>query len=214
VLEDLVLAMDSKFDKYWEKDNKYNMALVIATILDPSKKMDFLDFFYEKTCQQFIDIQINMSLAQQWFTKFFGEYAKIVQKDTTVPIVATDTSTLGSPILGKRRLDKEFSKWSQTRGRHLAKSELDTYIEEEFVRTYERFEIQSWWRTNAIKYPALLAMARDLLAIPLSIVPSESAFSIDGRILADNRSSMTPETLECLVCCKDWLYEYPNIQGT
>lgn len=50
VLEDLALAMDSKFDKYWEK-GKYNMALVIATILDPSKKMDFLDFFYEKTCQ-------------------------------------------------------------------------------------------------------------------------------------------------------------------
>jgi hypothetical protein len=51
-----------------------------------------------------------MSLAKQWFTKFFGEYAKIVQKDTTVsPIVATNTSTLGSSILGKRRLDKEFS---------------------------------------------------------------------------------------------------------
>eukprot|EP00267_Zea_mays_P042783 XP_020394808.1 zinc finger BED domain-containing protein RICESLEEPER 2 [Zea mays] len=212
VLEDLALAMDSKFDKYWEK-GKYNMALVIATILDPSKKMDFLDFFYEKTCQQFIDIQINMSLAKQWFTKFFGEYAKIVQKDTTVsPIVATNTSTLGPPILGKRRLDKEFSQWSQTRGRRLAKSELDAYLEEEFVRTDERFEILSWWRTNANKYPVLSAMARDLLAIPLSTVPSESAFSAGGRILADNRSLMTPETLECLVCCKDWLYEYPNIQ--
>ena len=50
MLEDLALAMDSKFNKYWEK-GKYNMALVIATILDPSKKMDFLDFFYGKTCQ-------------------------------------------------------------------------------------------------------------------------------------------------------------------
>ena len=49
VLEDLALAMDSKFDKYWEK-GKYNMALVIATTLDPSKKMVFLDFFYEKRC--------------------------------------------------------------------------------------------------------------------------------------------------------------------
>ena len=47
VLEDLALAMDSKFDKYWEK-GKYNMALVIATILDPSKKMDFLDFFMRR----------------------------------------------------------------------------------------------------------------------------------------------------------------------
>ena len=82
------------------------------------------------------------------------------------------------------------------------------------MRTDERFEILSWWRTNANKYPVLSTMARDLLAIPLSTVPLESAFSTGGRILADNRSSMTPETLECLVCCKDWLYEYPNIQGT
>jgi hypothetical protein len=107
-----------------------------------------------------------------------------------------------------------FSLQSQTRGRRLAKSDLDAYLEEEFVRTYEIFEILSWWRINANKYPVLLAMACDLLAIPLSIVPSESAFSADGRILVDNRSSMTPETLECLVCCKDWFYEYPNIQGT
>jgi hypothetical protein len=79
VLEDLALAMDSKFDKYWEK-GKYNMALVIATILDPSKKMDFLDFFYEKTCQQFIDIQINMSLAKQWFIIFLVNMQKLFKK--------------------------------------------------------------------------------------------------------------------------------------
>jgi hypothetical protein len=57
-------------------------------------------------------------------------------------------------------------------------------------------------------------MARDLLAISLSIVPSESAFSVSGHIIANNLSSMTPATLECLVRCKDWLYEHPNIQGT
>jgi hypothetical protein len=48
-------------------------------------------------------------LGQTMVHHFFGEYAKIVQKDITVlPIVATNTSTLGSPILGKRRLDKEL----------------------------------------------------------------------------------------------------------
>jgi hypothetical protein len=40
VLEDLTRAMDVKFDKYWDK-GKYNMTLVIATILDPSKKNEF-----------------------------------------------------------------------------------------------------------------------------------------------------------------------------
>lgn len=36
VLKNLVRAMESKFNKYW--DRNYNMALVVATILDPTKK--------------------------------------------------------------------------------------------------------------------------------------------------------------------------------
>jgi hypothetical protein len=87
-------------------------------------------------------------------------------------------------------------------------------LEEELVRIDELFEILSCWKTNANKYSVLSAMARDFLAIPLSTVASESAFSTGSRILADNQSSMTPETLESLVCCKDWLYEYQHIEGT
>ncbi|KAM0828082.1 hypothetical protein ACQ4PT_067784 [Festuca glaucescens] len=49
-------------------------------------------------------------------------------------------------------------------------------------------------------------MARDFLAIPLSTVASESAFSCGGRILGDTRSSLTPEMLQALVCAKDWLF--------
>jgi len=55
-------------------------------------------------------------------------------------------------------------------------------------------------------------MARDFLAIPLSTVSSESAFSLGGRILGDHRSSLTPEMLEALVCGKDWLYKTKDPQ--
>jgi len=60
-------------------------------------------------------------------------------------------------------------------------------------------------------------MARDFLAIPLSTVSSESAFSLGGMILGDHRNwgmilgdhrnSLSPEMLEALVCGKDWLYK-------
>ena len=48
-------------------------------------------------------------------------------------------------------------------------------------------------------------MARDFLAIPVSTVSSESAFSAAGRILGKNRTSLAPEILEALICAKDWL---------
>jgi len=86
-------------------------------------------------------------------------------------------------------------------------------LEEEPVRDDENFEILTWWKTNSNKYPMLLAMAHNVLAIPLSTVSSESAFTLGGRILSDNRSSMTPHTLEALVCCKGWLYKYPTNKG-
>jgi hypothetical protein len=84
--------------------------IIAATILDPSKKMDFLDFFYEKMCRHFVDIRINLDLAKEWFSKYFEEYEKLVQRDDpSSPNVGTWTSTLGSPVLGKRKLDEEFS---------------------------------------------------------------------------------------------------------
>jgi len=114
-------------------------------------------------------------------------------------------------VLGKRRLEQEFAEYrNRRRGTRIEKSELDAYLEEPLVRPDERFEILTWWKTNSNKYPVLSAMARDFLAIPLSTVSSESAFSLSGRILSDNQSSMKSETLQVLVCCKDWLYTYPT----
>ena len=113
----------------------------------------------------------------------------------------------------KRKIQWEFAQFrSQRKGSQVEKLELDAYLEES-VREDENFEILTWWKTNSNKYPVMSAMARDVLAIPLSTVSSKSAFSLGGRILSDNRSSMTPQTLEALVCCKDWLYKYPTNEG-
>ncbi|XP_019173583.1 PREDICTED: zinc finger BED domain-containing protein RICESLEEPER 2-like [Ipomoea nil] len=53
-------------------------------------------------------------------------------------------------------------------------------------------------------------IARDVLAILISIVASESAFSTSGRVLDPFRSSLTPKIVEALVCTQDWL-RLPNI---
>ena len=43
------------------------------------------------------------------------------------------------------------------------------------------------------------------MAIPVSTVASESAFSTGGRILDQFRSSLTPKLVECLICTQDWV---------
>jgi hypothetical protein len=67
------------------------------------------------------------------------------------------------------------------------------------------FELCAWWKENALRYPVLSKVARDVFAIPVSTVASESAFSLGKRIMDPFRSSLTPKMVEALVCCCDWL---------
>ncbi|TXG73029.1 hypothetical protein EZV62_001608 [Acer yangbiense] len=59
------------------------------------------------------------------------------------------------------------------------KSEFDAYLEEKVLPRTNDFDILVWWRANASKYPILAQIARDFLAIPVSSVTSESAFSTE-----------------------------------
>jgi hypothetical protein len=105
VLKDLASAMIEKFNKYW--DGKYNLPLVITTVLDPTKKMDFLEFFYEKVCQCFEDYEVSMGLAKTWLIKYFEEYEGLSRRRSSVPRESATRSVVGSPVLGKSRIQEE-----------------------------------------------------------------------------------------------------------
>ena len=70
------------------------------------------------------------------------------------------------------------------------------------------YDILDWWKLNASKYLILSKMAKEILAILISTVTSESAFSTSGRILDAFMSSLFPKAVDALVCSQNWLKKY------
>ncbi|KAL4580737.1 hypothetical protein LXL04_016939 [Taraxacum kok-saghyz] len=79
------------------------------------------------------------------------------------------------------------------------------YKSEQCESLDNKFDLLGWWKKNQAKFPVLASVARDILAIPASTVAYESSFSTGGCILDAFRSSLTPTTVEALICSQNWL---------
>ena len=85
-------------------------------------------------------------------------------------------------------------------------NELDDYLNDHREKfSDDSFDILVWWRINGNRYKIVSQMAKDVLAIQVSTVASESAFSTGGRILDPFRSSLSPKMVQALICGKNWL---------
>ena len=86
-------------------------------------------------------------------------------------------------------------------------NENDKYLDKncESRRGDVKFEILGWWKANSNRYQVMSKLARDVLAVPVSTVASESAFSTGGCILDPFQSSLFPLMVQNLVCAQDWL---------
>ena len=89
------------------------------------------------------------------------------------------------------------------------KDELETYLKESVeqpdLMIGMEYDVLSWWRKNSVKFPILSEIARDVLAIQVSSVASESAFSTSGRLLEPHRSCLTHYMVEVLMCTEQWM---------
>ncbi|CAN1247777.1 Putative AC transposase, partial [Linum perenne] len=84
-------------------------------------------------------------------------------------------------------------------------TELDHYLVEDVTPRSQDFDILMWWKVNGAKYPTLQQIARDFLAIPITSVASESAFSSCGRLLDPHRSKLHYSTVEAMMCTRNWV---------
>ncbi|KAH7688738.1 Tam3-transposase (Ac family) protein [Dioscorea alata] len=199
VISDMCRRMKEKFDKYW---SQYSMVLAFRAILDPRIKLSMLEYFYGK-------VESDSSKCQE---KHYSNANKSSPSQPQSSSIIAPTSTQGGGGIkskGKRIFDeiKAFESQSITSA---GKSELDLYLEEpklEFAY-YEDLDVLEYWKNHKHRFPILALIASDVLAIPITTVASESAFSIGARVLNKYRSCTLPEKVQALICTRNWLHGY------
>ncbi|GER35061.1 BED zinc finger [Striga asiatica] len=118
------------------------------------------------------------------------------------------SSCSSNKLTGKKaKMMEDWKKDLEDVGAVVVAHEVDRYLLDPIEKPGPGvdFDILSWWRLMEGKYPNLQALAKDVLAIQVSTVASESSFSTGKRVIDPHRSSLTPRSVEALICLQSWL---------
>ncbi len=92
-------------------------------------------------------------------------------------------------------LEGEFSDNDEDEIGNTAENELQRYLQEKVTRKGTKDPL-AWWKGNETKFPRVAKLARKMLCIIGTSVPSERVFSIIGMTLTKSRSQLDPEAVD------------------
>ncbi|CAL5331346.1 unnamed protein product [Camellia sinensis] len=207
LLSTMAQNMKEKFEKYWGNGEKINLLVYVAVLLDPRKQLRYLKFCF---AQLLVERVVNemTGRVKDCLSRLYEHYAS--HDSVTVEMfnvcegsaMKVDDDCDDPHLL----IASQFNTYLEEECSSLCKSEVDTYLANRCdASNEEKFDILGWWKVNSSKYRVLSQVACDVLAIPVSTVASESAFSTGGCILDPFRSSLSPMMVEALICTQNWL---------
>ncbi|XP_061347979.1 zinc finger BED domain-containing protein DAYSLEEPER-like [Gastrolobium bilobum] len=202
--------MKEKFDKYW---GECNLLMVIASILDPRCKLEMVSLCFPLIYKSDFDAKVNIEKVCQALEEIYNDYLQESSSniDVRTRVEGSFSSTPSTKV--SQDFESGFAQlMSMIRAResvHSVKSELKCYLEENVYisedNSHLSFDALEWWKNNSMKYRILSNMAKDILAIPVSTIVSESTFSAGKRVIDAYRASLAENTVQALICSADWL---------
>ena len=193
LLSGMTMNMILKFEKYWGCEANQNFLLYVANVLDPYFKLKYVKFYfgelYDYDKAQLLTNKVKDTLMSLY--EFYLKIDEVVDNNrhkqdvNAIDDVEVDVNTLAR---FKRHLQEEDSVEN--------KNEVERYLIDGCEDPNDdKLDILGWWKINASKYKILSKVAQHVLAIPISTVASESAFSTGGHVLDQFRSSLSPTTV-------------------
>ncbi|XP_031267001.1 zinc finger BED domain-containing protein RICESLEEPER 2-like [Pistacia vera] len=209
-IQTMIWKMKEKFDKYW---GECNLLMGVAAILDPRLKMRVIEWAFPKMYPQ-AESRANVDVVRDALYEVYREYVDASKASTVARASASTGGAIQEVGEGSGAAAEMADNWDDF-SEYLdvvemvepTKSELDCYLGEgchKCVGDATTFDALTWWKANSTKFPILSTMTRDILAIPITTVASESTFSAGSRVIDTYRSLLAPNMVEMLLCGCDW----------
>ncbi|CAN0914821.1 Zinc finger BED domain-containing protein RICESLEEPER 2 [Linum grandiflorum] len=208
----MAAKMKDKVFKYWsEKDGtnkRLNRLMYLAPVFDPRYRWSILQFTFPKLYGEHRGEELLVEVREELNAMFDVYKEKQARERNENSQTQSSMSTSEGMSVLVDDGDDFYADYVVVPTRVGERAELEKYLtgeREEMEENGKSFDVLGWWKLNAFKCPVLSEMAKDILAVPISTVASESCFSTGGRVLDDFRSSLTPTIVEALICAEDWL---------
>ncbi|XP_058210257.1 zinc finger BED domain-containing protein RICESLEEPER 1-like [Rhododendron vialii] len=192
-------------DKYLED---MFFVLSIASVMDPRHKMRYIDYLSSK--REVHDGKSRSALVLDAISSLYIDYVnQDFEKEKSVSDSTSSDSeeelTRSTERGGSKNSNwlEEYNQFTESNNKP-PKSDLDRYLEEPVLSWTQDFNVLKWWRAESPKYPILSKMARDFLAIPMSVATSDEAFSTTPREVETRIMASGPALRNALMCTRTW----------
>jgi hypothetical protein len=177
--------MIAKYKKYWGDQDTQNFLLYVAVVLDQRFKLKYVRFcfgrLYDVEEAENFTIKVKDTLIRLFVhymnVKVVRSVGTSINENVSVDLIVVNDDMMDD-------LTSQFKKHLEEEGGVQKKNEVERYLGDDCEDLDDfKLDILGWWRCNATKYKILSKVAQHVLAILVSTVVSEAAFSTGGRIL-------------------------------
>ncbi|GAU27647.1 hypothetical protein TSUD_125930 [Trifolium subterraneum] len=167
----MALKMKMKYDKYWGNPDRLNVLLLIAMVLDPRWKMKLVEWLttriYGSAQAESLKTKID-----SYLKSIYDEYSgRVVSHLGSSSNLACVFNGFGDP--------HEIAEFYKSEQCSTSETEIAKYNRLEVEEQCPDFDLLEWWKVNFSQFPILASIARDILAIPITNVASESTFVLE-----------------------------------
>ncbi|KAL4324581.1 hypothetical protein GQ457_11G021390 [Hibiscus cannabinus] len=181
-VKSMARQMKMKFDKYWKNVNNVNVLIFIALLLDPRHKLRYVEWIVRRSYDPSDSYDLSQRI-KSTLTSLFDFFASLHPSSNQTRSCSFNPYSSGLDGDGEIRklkgtnLRKDYVTEIELNDTYKTTIELDRYLGDKYVRDNNSFDILAWWFVQTNKYTILMSMSHDILAITVSTVASESAFS-------------------------------------